>query len=177
MAIDYQRLYHTGIRVADLDVAMAELGPTLGATWAVVRDIPEMPLWTPDGPTTAALRFTYSCVGPQHIELLEGSPGSIWHAGDHPGVHHVGVWVDDVAAETEAARSRGWHCAAAAAPPDDGYGAWAYLQPPSGMLVEVVSSALLAVFEPWWAEGLQRVAGGGDRGTDGDTDPATETET
>ena len=156
MAIDYQRLFHTGVRVANLDEAMAELGPTLDVVWAEVRDIPEMPLWTPAGSTTASLRFTYSCEGPQHVELLEGSAGSIWHAGEEPGVHHVGLWTGDVAAESQDALAAGWTCAAAAMSPDDGFGPWAYLQPPSGMLVELVSTDLLAVFEPWWSAGLQQ---------------------
>lgn len=160
MAIDYQRLYHTGIRVPDLDAAMAELGPTLDVTWADVRDFPEMALWTPDdGVQTVALRFTYSCEGPQHVELLEASPGCIWDGREDPGVHHLGVWVDDVAAEVDAAVAAGWTCIAASAPPDGGYGPWAYLQPPSGTIVEVVSEAIRAHFEPWWAEGLARTGG------------------
>ncbi len=157
LAIDYQRLYHTGIRVPDLDSAMAELGPTLDVTWAEVREMPGMKLWTPeDGVQETDLRFTYSCEGPQHVELLEASPGCIWHAGDQPGAHHLGVWVGDVAAEVAGAEANGWSCVAASAPPEDGYGPWAYLQPPSGMIVEVVSDAILAHFEPWWAEGLAR---------------------
>lgn len=164
MAIDYQRLYHTGIRVPDLDAAMAELGATLNVVWAEVRDMPEMGLWSPEqGVHSASLRFTYSCEGPQHVELLEASPGCIWDGRDDPGVHHVGVWVDDVQAEVEAALSDGWTCAAASAPPEDGYGPWAYLQPPSGMIVEVVSEAIKAHFEPWWAEGLARRESGESR--------------
>ena len=157
MAIDYGRLYHTGIRVPDLEAAMSEVGSTLDVTWAEVRDIPEMTLWTPDrGVHGASLRFTYSCEGPQHVELLEASPGCIWHSGDSPGVHHLGVWVSDVQAEVTAAEADGWTCIAASAPPEDGYGPWAYLQPPSGVIIEVVSEAILAHFEPWWAEGLAR---------------------
>ncbi|MGB5756477.1 MAG: VOC family protein [Acidimicrobiales bacterium] len=161
MAIDYQRLYHTGIRVPDLDSAMAELGPTLNVTWAEVRDLPEIQLWSPgNGVQAVSLRFTYSCEGPQHVELLEGSPGCIWDGRDDPGLHHLGVWVDDVHAETVAALADGWTCAAASAPPEDGYGPWAYLRPPSGVIVEVVSEAIKAHFEPWWAEGLARAAQG-----------------
>lgn len=36
----------------------------------------------------------------------------------------------------------------------DEFGAWCYLRPPNGMLVELVSSELLAVVEPWLAAGL-----------------------
>ena len=107
--IDYQRLFHTGIRVADLDKAMAELGPSLGVRWAQPRE-GEQPVWTPEGGAQQIpLRFTYSVEGPQHLELLEGAPGSIWEADGSPGVHHVGVWVDDIVEETGRLLDAGWH--------------------------------------------------------------------
>lgn len=155
MTIDYQRLFHTGIRVGDLDQAMAELGGSLGLVWAEVQQVPEMQYWTPvNGTTAAPLRFVYSCHEPQHVELVEGGPGSIWDGREAPGVHHVGVWCDDVAAETEAAVADGWACLAAGAAPEDGYGRWSYVQPPTGMLVELVSGEIRAGFEMWWSAGL-----------------------
>ncbi len=112
--IDYQRLYHTGIRVPDLDAAMAEMGETLKITWATVQHNPGQTVWTPDAGLQAVdLQFVYSCEGPQHIELLQGQMGTIWDAADHPGVHHVGVWVDDVSAETQRCLADGWRLAAA----------------------------------------------------------------
>lgn len=153
--IDYQRIYHTGIRVPDLDAAMGELGESLNVTWAEAREVTEMPVWTPvDGLRTVPLRYVYSCEGPQHVELLESVPGSPWHCGDNPGVHHIGVWVPDVATAVESTLAKGWTVALAGRTPDDGYGNFAYVQPPNGMLVEVVNEALLPMFEDWWAAGL-----------------------
>jgi hypothetical protein len=152
--IDYQRIFHTGIRVPDLDAAMTELGGPLGVTWAESREVAEMAVWTPAlGIQTVPLRYVYSCEGPQHIELLESAPGSPWHCGDNPGVHHIGVWVDDVAAQVEAVLAKGWTVALAGATPDEGYGNFAYVQPPNGMLVEVVNDDILTMFEQWWAAG------------------------
>ena len=154
--IDYQRIYHTGIRVPDLDAAMAELGPSLGVTWAEERANPAQVVWTPeDGLREVSLRFTYSCEGPQHVELLEGEPGSVWDGRDDPGVHHVGIWVDDVTAETERCLAAGWRVAAANASPEDGYGLFTYVVPPSGPIVELVAEAIKPGFEAWWAAGLQ----------------------
>jgi catechol 2,3-dioxygenase-like lactoylglutathione lyase family enzyme len=68
-------------------------------------------------------------------------------------VHHVGVWVDDVVAQVEAVLAKGWTVALAAATPDEGYGNFAYVQPPNGMLVEVVNDDILSMFEQWWAAG------------------------
>lgn len=153
--IDYQRLFHTGVRVPDMDAAMAELGPALNVTWAEFREVDEMKVWTPEsGVQTVPLRYVYSCEGPQHIELLESAPGSPWHCGDSPGVHHVGVWVDDVAREVAAAVDQGWTVAVAGAAPEDGCGNFAYIQPPNGMLVELVNDAVRPMFEDWWAAGL-----------------------
>ena len=45
--IDFGDLFHTGIRVPDLDVAMAELGDGLGLIWAEARENPAQTLWTP----------------------------------------------------------------------------------------------------------------------------------
>lgn len=150
--IDYQRLYHTGIRVPDLERAMAEMGEPLGVTWATTRETEAQDIWTPQaGQHTLALRYVYSCEGPQHLELLEGPPGSIWDGRDAPGVHHVGVWVDDVQAETDRCVAAGWSVAAAQRSPEEGYGVFTYVVPPSGTIVELVDAAVLPFFESWWA--------------------------
>jgi catechol 2,3-dioxygenase-like lactoylglutathione lyase family enzyme len=149
--IDYQRFFHTGVRVTELDEAMAELGPALGVTWAEPRQ-GEQPLWTPDGgQQTAGLRFTYSVEGPHHVELLEGAPGSVWAAGEGPGVHHSGVWVDDLPAEARSLVAAGWDVVAAQAAPSEGFGVFAYLAPPSGLLVELVDAAIEPHFQAWWS--------------------------
>ena len=126
--IDYSRCYHNGVRVAHLETAMQEIGEALGVTWCEPQ-VREQNVWLPDtGETTIPLRFTYSSQGPQHIELLEGAPGSIWDGRVTPGLHHVGVWSDDVAGDT-------------------------YVQPPSGLIVELVWSAIQPMFERWFAGG------------------------
>lgn len=152
--IDYQRIFHTGIRVPDIRAAMAEMGDSLGVTWAQLVEHPGQSIWTPAaGQQRLPLKFVYSCEGPQHIELLEGPAGSLWDGRDAPGVHHVGLWVDDVAAETDAVLARGWTLAAAAVSPDEGYGSYTYVVPPSGTIVELVNGAILPRFERWWAGG------------------------
>jgi catechol 2,3-dioxygenase-like lactoylglutathione lyase family enzyme len=149
--IDFSELFHTGVRVPDLDKAMHELGDRLGLSWATVCEW-QQPVWTPErGAETYALRFTYSTEGPMHVELLDGAPGSPWHAGDAPGAHHLGVWVDDVAASVEELVTAGWRVVAASATPDEGFGAFAYVAPPSGLIVEVVASRAEPRFEAWWA--------------------------
>ena len=152
--IDWQRIYHTGIRVPDIDAAMAEMGEMLDVTWATVQHNAAQAVWTPeDGLRQVELQFVYSCEGPQHIELLQGQPGTLWHAGDSPGVHHVGLWVDDVAETTRRCLDAGWSIAAAGAAPDDGFGVFSYVVPPSGPIVELVWSAVEPRFRQWWDGG------------------------
>ena len=153
--IEYQRLFHVGIRTPDVSASMSELGQTMNLTWASVREVEAQPLWTPtDDLHEVPLRFVYSCQGPQHIELLEGPAGSFWDGRDQPGVHHVGVWVDDVAGEVGRVTAAGWEVVAAMAAPEDGYGLFAYVAPPTGMLVELVSAAIEPGFQAWWSAGL-----------------------
>jgi len=150
---DYQRLFHTGVRVANLDKAMHELGTAACLSWAQPVER-EQPVWTPaGGEQSVRLRFTYSTEGPQHLELLEGEPGSVWDGRHAPGVHHIGVWVEDVAAEARRLVDEGWEVVAAALRPDKGFGGFAYVSPPSGMIVELVSAAVEPMFVQWWAGG------------------------
>ena len=100
--IDYQNVFHVGVRVPDIDVAMAELGTNMGVTWAERRENPAQTLWTPQlGLQQLHLKYTYSAEGPQHIELLEGPAGSFWDGRNDAGAHHLGVWVQSVAEETD----------------------------------------------------------------------------
>jgi hypothetical protein len=150
--IDYQRLFHTGFIVGDLREGMDRYGAAMGVTWATPRVIEPMRLWRPGGAVaTLRLEYVYSAEGPQHIELLKGAAGSYYDPAAQHGFH-VGVWVDDVGAETDGLLARGWTLRAAGAGPADRYGAFSYLAPPAGgMVVELVSQALLPGFEAWWA--------------------------
>jgi hypothetical protein len=117
MRVDYGRCYHQGIRVPNLEAAMADMGDALGVTWCEPQQS-EPQGWLPGvGESRIPLRFTYSAQGPQHIELLEGAPGSIWDGREAPGLHHVGVWSDDVGGQTRALEARGWTVLMAQASP------------------------------------------------------------
>lgn len=155
--LNYQRLFHVGVRVPDLTAAMEEIGAGTGVTWAECRENPTQTLWTPTGGLEEIhLKYTYSAEGPQHIELLEGPPGTFWDGRTAPGAHHVGVWADDVTAETDRLVSLGWSLVGAQHDPGEGngFGVFTYLQPPSGLIVELVDAAVLPHFESWWSAAL-----------------------
>ncbi|MBT95775.1 MAG: hypothetical protein CL431_07395 [Acidimicrobiaceae bacterium] len=151
---NFQDIYHIGIRVPDLEEAMKEMGSSLSVTWAEPLYTEAQSVWTPsEGQQKLPLKFVYSCEGPQHLELLEGPANSIWDGRENSGVHHIGVWVDDVANETERFLRDGWTLLAASRSPEEGYGGYTYLAPQSGTIVELVSRAMLPRFEEWWAGG------------------------
>ena len=152
--LNFQDIFHVGIRVPDIYQAMEELGNSLGLTWTEVVETSGQRLWTPEsGQQEVPLKFVYSCEGPQHLELLEGEKGSFWDGTEDSGVHHVGVWVDDVQSEADRLISLGWGLLGSAMPPEEGYASMAYLSPPSGTIVELVTSANKARFDRWYAGG------------------------
>jgi len=55
---DYDRCFHQGVRVPDLDAAMTELGSMLGVTWCLPQEL-EQRVWLPGGgAATLPLLFT-----------------------------------------------------------------------------------------------------------------------
>ena len=151
--LDHSKFFHVGIRVTDIEAAMAEIRKHAGVTWASVQDRP-MTVWQPStGHVVLQLALTYSVEGPVHLELLQGPAGSIWDGSDEPGAHHFGYWSDDVRADTEAMLADGYTLELAASSPEEGYGRFAYVRSPSGYLVEPVSVGNKPRFERWWAGG------------------------
>lgn len=151
--IDFSRAYHLGVRVPDIGRAMDEMGESLGLNWCSLQER-EQTVWLPtEGVVNVPLKFTYSSTGPMHLELLEGGAGSIWDGRVASGAHHIGVWSDDVRGDTQTLVDAGWTLLMAQAPPDNGYGAFTYVQPPSGLIVELVWSAIAPMFQRWFDGG------------------------
>lgn len=151
--IDLQRFHHSGMAVADIDVTMDLLGPVLGLSWAPVRDFDPLPFWTPEqGAHEVRVRATYSLGGPHHLELVQGT-GPFYDPDRTPDARHIGIWVDDLAAEANRLVGAGWTVVAAGASPDQGYGLIAYVSPPvPGLLVELISTDLKPVIDDWLGE-------------------------
>ncbi|MGI9621808.1 MAG: VOC family protein [Acidimicrobiales bacterium] len=150
--IDYQNIYHVGVLTTGLEPAMEELGNQLSFTWCEVQDR-DLVVRTATGESTVSVRFTYSVEGPQHVELLEAEVGSYWDGTDRPGLHHIGLWVDDLTAETNRLLDAGWSFEVSGVGPDGGYGTFSYLRAQTGQLVELVDASAKPRFEAWWAGG------------------------
>ncbi|MCP3973040.1 MAG: hypothetical protein GY720_00945 [bacterium] len=145
------RPFHVGQVVTDLEAAMAELSEGLGLEWLSIQER-TMHLVTPDGIAPASLRFTYS-KGAPHIELLQGEPGTIW-GPEHAGLHHVGVWTEDMAADSAWLESHGYpREVTLASRSTDGPSGFTYQRSPFGLRVELVPTSSQPAFANWFAGG------------------------
>ena len=111
-------IFHFGFLVADLSRAMRDWSSLQEVSWAEPAEVPNQQVWTPEeGKLSVPLRFVYSTGGPVHVELVEGPAGSIWDCSQGPGIHHFGVWVNDISVQTQDLLDRGATLLAAARPP------------------------------------------------------------
>ncbi|MCK9904159.1 hypothetical protein CC117_29955 [Parafrankia colletiae] len=139
-------LFHTGIVVDDLVVARKELGSVLGVTWyeggATVR------LRTQEGTRSVSTAYVLSREGTHHVELVQSIEGTLWATAAPGHAHHLGYWVDDLAAATEALEALGWTFSASIATRDDRPAMCTYLRARGGLYVEIVDRGLLPVLLP-----------------------------
>lgn len=81
--------YHVTMVVEDVETAMAEMARLFGVQWAKLQ---------------GGGLFTYSLQGPPYLELLKRREGTIF---DTAGLHHIGLWVDDMNAEATRLEAEG----------------------------------------------------------------------
>lgn len=146
-------IFHTGFVVPDIAAGMAELTAALGCAWAPLQ-VQRLPLRTPEGDAEVELHFTYSTAA-HHLELIEAVPGTVW-AAQPPGAmaaHHVGIWSEDVAGDSERLSSAGSPCLVTYQTASGRPAGFAYHRLASGVLVEFVDVARKAVFADWFAGG------------------------
>jgi catechol 2,3-dioxygenase-like lactoylglutathione lyase family enzyme len=103
------RPHHVGIVVPDFEAALAELA-AVGGGWLRLR---ARDPFDPDRadprlrllPDTARVRLVaaYSRLGPPHLELLQGVPGTLWEPRPEAYIHHLGYWVPTGLLEERAA--------------------------------------------------------------------------
>jgi hypothetical protein len=142
----HSNLFHTGVVVDDLAAAKEEYGESLGLTWrsggAKVR------LVTDEGSRTVRSAYALSREGPHHVELVQSVEGTLWTAGASGRAHHLGYWVNNVAAASEALIRHGAAKMASVAMADDAPPICAYHLTRHGLCVEVVDLAMRPVLLP-----------------------------
>jgi hypothetical protein len=134
--------YHVGMATGGLEASMAALGGLFDLHWTAVRSGQSFPLADPHGPVEDTARRVFSLEGPLHVELLEGSPGSVWapHRGLH--VHHLAYWSDDLAGDCGNLEADGWSIEVANYGPDGAPLNFAYLTRPGEPRMELVDVGL-----------------------------------
>lgn len=139
--------FHVGIVVDDFDRALDELAELFGHEWCPPLSV-TTPVVLPDGETTVDLLFTYSRTVPR-VEVIRSMPGTLWVPPPASGVHHLGYWSDDVAADAARLRSRGYAAEATGVRPD-GVAVWAYHRHVDGPRIELVSRSLAPGLQGYW---------------------------
>jgi hypothetical protein len=141
--------FHIGIVVEDLESALEELSELLGYEFCDQIGGP-IAVNGPGGEALVDLRFAYSRTSPR-VEVIRAVPGTLWEPSDS-GIHHIGYWSDDVAADSAALVEKGWATEAVGVRPD-GTPYWSFHRSPTGPRIELVSRSVQAGMEQYWAGG------------------------
>ena len=101
-------LFHTGMIVKDLKVAMTDMTEAFSLEWAPpTRASGE--ILVPGGSAHHEVWLSYSLEGPHHIELIEQVDNTAWReASGGPIVHHLGFSVKDLPSEVARLASIGY---------------------------------------------------------------------
>jgi Glyoxalase/Bleomycin resistance protein/Dioxygenase superfamily len=138
--------FHVGIIVPDLGQARRDLSSTLGLTWSRERHV-EIPVVIQGKRVERNMTVVYSVEGPPYLELVVES-GPPWNAQD--GLHHMGMWSEDIIADIDALVAQKYTLEATTDNRLDNYNnGFAYLKSPTGILVELVDSRRRAPFTNW----------------------------
>ncbi|NTY58217.1 VOC family protein [Mycolicibacterium sphagni] len=141
--------YHIGLVVPDIDSAAKRLTASAGYEWTNPLEY-SMDVVTATGNQQVPFRFVYSLQAP-HIELIAEVPGTIWTATGAAAVHHLGYFVDDIAAASAHLEQAGFQLEAR---PAGDTSTFAYFIDPVGVRIEIVNRALF----PDWQVFLNAVA-------------------
>lgn len=151
MSFDITAISHTALAVPDLDAAMSSYSSLLGLTWARPQQR-TMDIRTDHGDISAQIRFTYSIEGPPHLELIQGEEGTVWAPAD--GLHHIGVWTDQLSEDAEALSQRGLPVEVAGlSRSGNGPFGFTYHRSDHGLRFELVDEASRPAFAGWFAGG------------------------
>jgi hypothetical protein len=134
--------YHIGIATNDLEASMSALTALMGVSWTPIRSGQSFPITSPGrGLVADGARRTHSREGPLRMELLEGTPGSVWAPERQPHVHHVAYWTADVAWACRLLTVEGWTIELTTLDKRGEPHEFAYLTRADGLRVEVVDQA------------------------------------
>ena len=141
--IPFENVYHIGVVVNDIERGMAEVADQLGITWAP-RRVANVTVRESGQVRTYGLHVVYSRQGPPFLELIEGSGSGVWAAAPEPRLHHLGVYVEDLAEEARRLVRSGMKLEASGVGPDHDDPdpvLFTYLMGSTGVRVELVDAS------------------------------------
>jgi catechol 2,3-dioxygenase-like lactoylglutathione lyase family enzyme len=138
--------FHLGLVVEDFEGTLAEFTAAFGYEWCAEIG-GAVPLRLPTGNAVLDISCAYSRTLPR-LEIVRRVPGTLWEPVTG-GVHHVGYWSDDVAADAAELTRQGFVTEASRT--GSGGAPFAFLRGPSGLLVELVDRVARPGLEKLWA--------------------------
>jgi Glyoxalase/Bleomycin resistance protein/Dioxygenase superfamily len=139
--------FHVGIVVDDFETTLMELSELFGYEWCQKIRRPTA-VNLPTGDAVIDLRFAYSVTQPR-LEIIHSIPGTVWAPAAGSGIHHIGYWSDDVAADSAEFARRGYTLEASGIRPD-GTQYWAYHRSVTGPRIELVDRTIQPDLEQYW---------------------------
>ena len=125
--------------------ARDQLGALLGVGWSPVRTV-EGHLNTV-GAYAGPTRRLHSLGGPMRMELIEGTPASVWGTTEVAALHHYAYYSADVASDVDGLVGAGWEVEMATVDEHGCPTVFAYLVKPGHIRVELVDRSLHADYE------------------------------
>ncbi len=147
--VAYENLFHVGVVVSDLTEGMERMSSQLGLTWAPIRTFPVTVADAEGRTESVEVRATYSNQGPPHVELIQAAGDGLWSVGHAGGVHHFGLFVDDLETELERLESEGFVRELQGAAEPGKLSGPVYLSNSLGLRVELVGSEGKVMISDW----------------------------
>jgi catechol 2,3-dioxygenase-like lactoylglutathione lyase family enzyme len=141
-------MFHVGIVVEDVEETLARLSSLFGYEWCDVLGVPT-PVRLPAGDTVVDIRCAYSRTAPR-LEVIGRIPGTLWEPAPGSGIHHIGYWSDDMAADCAELQGQGYEAEAVREGPD-GVPYFAFYRSETGFRVELLSRHAQPGLEGYWA--------------------------
>ena len=146
MAIQGQ-LYHVGIVVPDVEVAKAHFTDLLGITWGPVVETEAFPVREGDGTERIVPNTLCYSTEPPYLELVQEVPGTVWECNEHSNLHHIGVWVDALPADSATYPELRCPLQLCGRDDDGALVQFAYHRDPLGVRIELVDIAMKPMME------------------------------
>ena len=143
LALSPANLYHVGIVVPDIANAAAHLTDAAGYRWTKTVETDLSITSRAGGNVSVSVATAYSVQVP-HLELIRAVPGTVWTPSPNGAIHHLGYWVEDLAASARHLEVAGFDLEVR--PSGDTLTSFAYYTNDSGLRIEIVDRAL---FPDW----------------------------